>query len=63
MNNNKNPGSDGITTEFFKIFWNDLKSLSVKSFNYSFKNGSLTTLLKQDIISLLPVKIMISVDE
>ena len=26
MNNNKSPGSDGITTESFKIFWNDLKS-------------------------------------
>ena len=36
MNNNKSPGSDGITTEFFKIFWNDLKSHYVKSLNYSF---------------------------
>ena len=24
MNNNKSPGSDGITTEFYKIFWNDI---------------------------------------
>ena len=23
INNNKSPGSDGITTEFYKIFWND----------------------------------------
>ena len=44
MNNNKSPGSDGITTEFFKIFWNDLKSFYVNSLNYSFENGSLTTL-------------------
>ena len=43
MNNNKSPGSDGITTEFFKIY-------------YSFENGSLTTLQKQGIISLLPKK-------
>ena len=61
MNNNKSPGSDGITTEFFKIFWNDLKSHYVKSLNYSFENGSLTTLQKQGIISLLPKKIMICV--
>ena len=56
MKNNKSPGSDGITTEFFKIFWNDLKSFYVNSLNYSFENGSLTTLQKQGIISLLPKK-------
>ena len=56
MNNNKSPGSDGITTEFYKIFWNDLKSYYVKSLNYSFDAGSLTTLQKQGIISLLPKK-------
>ena len=56
MNNNKSPGSDGITTEFYKIFWNDLKSFYIKSLNYSFENGSLTTLQKQGIISLLPKK-------
>ena len=44
MNTNKSPGSDGKTTEFFKIFWGDLKSFYVKSLNYSFENVSLTTL-------------------
>ena len=56
MNNSKSLGSDCITTEFFKIFWSDLKSHYVKSSNYSFENGSLTTLQKQGIISLLPKK-------
>ena len=56
MQNNKSPGSDGITTEFYKIFWNDIKSFYIKSLNYSFENGSLTTLQKQGIISLLPKK-------
>ena len=56
MNNNKSPGSDGITTEFYKIFWNDIKSFYIKSLNYSFENGNLTTLQKQGIISLLPKK-------
>ena len=56
MNNNISPGSDGITTEFYKIFWNDIKSFYIKSLNYSFENGSLTTLQKQGIISLLPKK-------
>ena len=48
MKNNKSPGSDGITTEFYKIFWNDLKSSYIKSLNYS--------LQKQGIISLLHKK-------
>ena len=26
MQNNKSPGSDGIAIEFYKIFWNDIKT-------------------------------------
>ena len=58
MNNNKSPGSDGITTELYKIFWNYIKSFYIKSLNYSFENGNLSTLQKQGIISLLPKKIL-----
>ena len=28
MKNGKSPGSDGITTEFYKIFWPDIKTLT-----------------------------------
>ena len=59
MQNNKSPGSDGITTELYKIFWNDIKSFYIKSLNFSFENGSLTTLQKQGNISLLPKRIKI----
>jgi hypothetical protein len=41
MNNNKSPGSDGFSTEFFKFFWIDLKSFVVNSINF----GSLLVLL------------------
>ena len=34
MNNNKSPGSDGFSTEFFKFFWIDLKSFVVNSINF-----------------------------
>ncbi len=54
MQNNKSPGSDGITIEFYKIFWNDIKTHLTNSLNYSFNNGGLTMLQKQSIISLIP---------
>ena len=56
MQNNKSPGSGGITTEFYKIFWCDIKSYYVKSLNYSFENGDMTVMQKQGLISLLPKK-------
>jgi len=54
MQNNKSPGSDGITIEFYKIFWNDIKTHLIYSLNYSYNNENLTTLQKQGIISLIP---------
>ena len=42
--NKKSPGSDGITVEFYKIFWNNIKEVYVNSINYSFQTGSLTEL-------------------
>ena len=54
MKNNKSPGSDGLTTEFYKIFWNDLKLYYIKSINYSYQQNDLTELQKQSIITLLP---------
>ena len=54
MNNCKSPGSDGITVEFYKIFWNDLKQYYLDSINYSYAHGSLTELQRQSVITLLP---------
>ena len=54
MKNQKSPGSDGITVEFYKLFWNDVKEFYINSINYSFQTGSLTDLQKQSIITLLP---------
>ena len=54
MKNNISPGSDGITTEFYKIFWNDIKTYLIQSFNFSLQNGELTDLQKQGVITLLP---------
>ena len=56
MKNQKSPGSDGITVEFYKLFWNDVKEFYINSINYSFQTGSLTDLQKQSIITLLPTQ-------
>lgn len=54
MNNNKSPGSDGITAEFYKMFWSTISQYYLDSINYSFENGHLTQLQKQSIITLIP---------
>ncbi|MES9884044.1 MAG: reverse transcriptase domain-containing protein [Sedimenticola sp.] len=56
MNNNKSPGTDGITTEFYKLFWNEIKTYLIKSLNYSLEIGELTVLQKQSVINLIPKK-------
>ena len=56
MNNNKSPGTDGITCEFYKLFWNDVGKYLISSLNYSYSIGKLTALQKQSIITLLPKK-------
>ena len=35
--NNKTPGSDGFTIEFYRSFWNVIGQFMVDSFNYAFK--------------------------
>ena len=54
MKNQKSPGSDDITTEFYKLFWNEIKEYFLKSINFSFQKQELTDLQKQSIFTLLP---------
>jgi exonuclease III len=56
MQNMKSPGSDGLTVEFYKIFWNDIKTYLVNALNYSYETGELSELQKQSVISLIPKK-------
>ena len=41
MANNKSPGVDGFTTEFYKCFWDELKIPLHESYLYSFDYGKL----------------------
>ena len=36
LENNKSPGDDGLTAEFYKAFWNIVGNLMVDGLNYSF---------------------------
>ena len=54
MSNNKSPGSDGLTTEFFKMFWKDLGYFVVRSLNYGYEYGTLSQTQRQGIITCIP---------
>ena len=54
--NNKSPGSDGFTTNFYKFFWKDIKDLVFQSFNHSFESQKLSSFQRMGILNLLPKK-------
>ena len=37
MESNKTPGIDGLTSEFYRYFWNAVGKFMVESFNYAFQ--------------------------
>lgn len=49
---NKSPGSDGLTLEFYKSFWGVVGNLLVESLNCAFDYGELSYSQKQAIITL-----------
>ena len=54
MKNNKSPGSDGFTCEFFKFFFVDLGHFFVRSINFGFSSGLLSITQRQGVISCIP---------
>ena len=54
MKNNKSPGQDGFTVEFYCFFWNELNLFMVKSLNYAYAKGEMSFTIKLGIISLIP---------
>lgn len=58
--NNKSPGNDGLTVEFYTAFWESLGEPLVDCLNYSFDHGELSNSQKQAIITLIERKITIN---
>ena len=53
LNNGSAPGSDGITVEFFKMFWTRIKPFVVNSFKKALDTGSLSISQRNAIITLI----------
>ena len=53
MENNKSPGLDGLTANFYKKFWGLLSKNLTIVFNYAYENGQLSTSQRRGVISLL----------
>ena len=54
MKNNKSPGSDGFTVEFFKFFFKDFKHFIGRSINEGYQKGTFSVTQRQGIITCLP---------
>ena len=53
MKDNKSPGSDGLPSEFYKIFWQDIKKLVIGPLNAAYDNGELSPTQKRGNLTLL----------
>lgn len=60
INENKFSGSDGLPVEFYKMFWDDIKSLLVESINSAYLNGEFSPTQKRGILNFIFKKKMTS---
>ena len=56
FSNDKTPGNDGLTVEFYKFFWSEIGTFLVDSLNYAYFHGELLNSQKQAIITLIEKK-------
>jgi hypothetical protein len=54
LKNNKTPGTDGLNSEFYKVFWSRIKQLVIDSFLYALESGELSVDQKRAVITLTP---------
>ena len=56
MENNKSPGNDGLSKEFYECFWNEIKNPFLASIHKAFLNQELSSSQKQAVIKMLEKK-------
>ena len=56
FSNNKSPGTDGLSSEWYKFFWEDIKLYLLNSLNFIAKNGKMSISQRQGILTLIPKK-------
>ena len=56
LSNQKSPGSDGLTSEYYKMFVNELAPILQKLYKKAYENHCLPYSLNEAIIKLLPKK-------
>ena len=52
MGNNKSPGNEGLSEEFYVFFFNEIHPFLVQALNYSFQHGKLSLSQRQAVITL-----------
>ena len=53
LKKNKSPGNDGLTSEFYQAFWQELKPIFMKMLCEAFQKGILPDRTKKSIITLI----------
>ena len=54
METGKTPGSDGLSVEFYKVFWQDTSKPLIRALNFSYDIGCLSITQRRGIIKLIP---------
>jgi hypothetical protein len=52
--NNKSPGMDGYTAEFYKFFWKNIGDFLLRSINAGYRRGQLSVSQLYGIITCIP---------
>ena len=56
MEPDKSPGTDGLPSDFYQMFWNEVSKPLLEALNYGFEIGQLSISQKRGIIKLIPKK-------
>ena len=56
MKTGKSPGSDGLTTDFYKFFWSDLNNLVFDSLNTAYEHMLMSEEQRRAVLRLIPKK-------